>query len=219
MAAAVHMNKEHMSAVVVPVGAFGVKVSELLATDAGLGSVVSRPSLPDAFALRADMVLVVMWRPCPSLCDRADLLSYSSGRPWLPVTMEDDAIHVGPVVFPPEGPCYQCYVRRRAQHDTDPDAVASLAEAFDRAPSWGPAGYLPHMARLAAGVAKSLMHVALGNDSAGSAGIVVTIAHPGAVLARSTVVTCHDCGRCGTGPSRPAGGTSALLRVLDGTLR
>jgi bacteriocin biosynthesis cyclodehydratase domain-containing protein len=216
------MNREPASAVVVPVGAFGAKVSELLTT--GHGGVVSCPSLPDAFALRADMVLVVMWRPWPSLCDQADVLSYSCGRPWLPVTMEDDAIRVGPVVLPPGGPCYRCYVRRRAQHDTHPDAAASLAEAFDRTPSWGPVGYLPHMARLAAGIVKSLMYAALGNDPAGSAGIVVAIAHPSAALVRSTVVACHDCGRCGMGQSRPAGGTGAggtgaLLRVLDGNLR
>ncbi len=213
------MKGEPASAVVVPVGPFGAKVSELLTTGAGLGGVVSRPSLPDAFARPADMVLVVMWRPCPSLCHRADLLSYSCGRPWLPVTAEDDAIRVGPVVLPPEGPCYQCYVRRRAQHDTHPHVAAALTEAFDRIPSWGPAGYLPHMARLTAGAAKSLMQVALGNDSAGSAGVVVTITHPGAALARSTVVACHDCDRCGPGRSRPAGGTGALLRVLDGTGR
>jgi bacteriocin biosynthesis cyclodehydratase domain-containing protein len=217
MAATVHVNRSAACTAVVPVGPFGSRVVEFLGSGARDCVVVPGAAVEEAFRTTADMVLLAMWRPCPSLCARADQMSYATGRPWLPVMADSAAIHVGPLVRPPGAPCYRCCLRRQAQHDSHWDVTVALHDAFERDTRLGPAGYLPHHARLAAGVAADLIDAALAPGAAEADPAVVTISLPDCVPSTTTVVPCHDCARCHKNDTREPGGTEILLRMAVGT--
>lgn len=235
MAAAVRLARAGASIAVVPLGDFGRRVAALLsATGAAHCHIAEDGAVREAFAAETDIVVAALWRPSPALCEQADSLSFARGRPWLPVTMDHPVLHVGPLVVPPAGPCYQCYLRRRAQHDRQHATTRALYAAFDADAGCGPAGFLPQHARLAASVATALIrhcapvragvpHPAPAGRTAGlpqpaAAGTVVSAGLSGHGLTSAPVVPCHDCGRCGPGRERgraPAAG-EALMRLAAG---
>jgi bacteriocin biosynthesis cyclodehydratase domain-containing protein len=184
---------------VIGAGPFGERVAALLAEYDGPTGVGGPGEIEDAFALAPRLVTVAMWRPCPALCETADRLSYRTRRPWLPVVMEHPVVRVGPLIWPPHGPCFSCYRRRREQHDGQYAVTQALLGSYDREPGGGPAGYLPHTARLAAAVAADLAARIdpAAPDDGGAAGEVVTIGLLKQTLHVSQVVACHDCDRCG----------------------
>jgi bacteriocin biosynthesis cyclodehydratase domain-containing protein len=200
----------------VGLGSFGQKVASLLCSAHGGCTLVAEGAVESAFRTAADVVVVAMWRPAPSLCELADKLSFSTGRPWVPVIMEQFEIHAGPAVVPPGGPCYRCFLRRRAQHDMRHHSTAALHAEYDRDASCGPAGYLPQHARMAAGVAKTMLDAALacGGSAPGGgvAGGLVNIRLGDYSVSRDHVVPCHDCERCHA--RDPQASHADLLRLV-----
>jgi bacteriocin biosynthesis cyclodehydratase domain-containing protein len=201
-------------------GPFGERVAQMLG--AGLPDcrlVGAGDDISAAFTGGADAVVVALWRPDQWLCEAADDLSFRYGLPWLPVVMEHPAIRVGPAICPPAGPCYRCYARRRVQHDRKPSATAALRAAYERDPECGPAGYLPHHARLAAAIARDLLERmgagGLSGDAGRTAGEVTTVQLLRGGQRGSRVVACHDCDRCG---GRGPGGHTGRLMELSATL-
>ena len=202
-------------------GHFGERVAQMLG--AGLpGSRQVRAGedeIAAVFAGGPSAVVVALWRPDQRLCEAADDLSLRYRVPWLPVVMEHPAIRVGPAICPPAGPCYRCYTRRRVQHDRNPSASAALRAAYERDPECGPAGYLPHQARLAAAIARDLLvRISAGRqsvDGGRTAGEITTIQLLRGGQRGSRVVACHDCDRCG---GRGAAGRTGWLMKLSATL-
>lgn len=229
MAAAVRLTRAGASVAVVPLGDFGRRVAALLAAASGMDCViVADGAVREAFASETDFVVAALWRPSRALCEQADNLSFVLGRPWLPVSMDHPVMHVGPLVVPPAGPCYQCYARRRAQHDRQNATTTALHAAFDADAECGPAGFLPSQARLAATVAAALIstcepvrgagpHSAPDDRGPGllpqAAGTVASISLSGNSLTTAPVVACHDCRRCAVGCA-PADG-QALMRLVS----
>jgi bacteriocin biosynthesis cyclodehydratase domain-containing protein len=216
VAAAVRLTDRGLAVAVVPVGPFGQRVAQLLSPGYRRCQVVPEGAVSSAFQSAADAVVLAMWRPAPALCALADRLSYSLGRPWVPVVLDQFAIQAGPAVVPPAGPCYQCFQRRRAQHDMRYRSTAALHDQFDRDAACGPAGYLPHHARLAAGLTRTLVTDAVtrarGGNGGPTAGAVVTVGLADYQVSGSHVVPCHDCERC---PTRDqAAGQTALLTLV-----
>ena len=209
MAATVRVTCQPESWAVVPLGPFGARVAELLAAGRPRCAVVPDGAVEAAFDMRADLVIAALWRPSPALCERADALSFALGRRWLPLTMHQRRIHVGPLVVPPRGPCHGCQSRRLAQHDSHYQETQALHEAFDQDAGCGPGGYLPHHARLAAAM---VMHLA-GSGQEPDQGSVVTIGLSDCAITADQVVTCHDCTRCRPG-SAHSPGTGVITQVL-----
>lgn len=213
MASAVRVTRTARSAAVMPTGQFGARVAAIVAAQYQDCAVVPDGAVDEAFSAPARVVVAAMWRPSPALCERADVLSFSAGRAWLPVTLDQFAIHIGPVVVPPAGPCYRCCAWRRAQHDRHHARTAALHEAFDRDRSCGPAGYLPHHARLAGGIAMSLADAVLGPAGGETAvAMQATVSLTDYAVSTSRVLACHDCGRCRAGREPVDGGR--LLRLV-----
>jgi bacteriocin biosynthesis cyclodehydratase domain-containing protein len=180
---------------VLGVGSFGRRVAELLAPHA----------VPvDGFTDDVDVLVAALWRPAPGLC--AELGATAGDRPWLPVVLEHPHLVVGPYVVP-GGACFDCYQRRRRQHEPPDSVTAGLHAAYDADPALGPAGFLPHQARYAAG----LVRVALRDASAGR----ITVAHlVSGSVATHHVVGVHDCTRCGGPvPGRLAAALAPYLLV------
>ncbi|MFW6692180.1 TOMM precursor leader peptide-binding protein [Streptomyces sp. MAR4 CNX-425] len=173
------------------VGGFGERTARLLAAQ-----------LPDAETRgEADLlrgldgspggvVVVAAWRPLPGLTELVDEFAYRTSTSWLPVVMENSVVRVGPLVRPPQGPCFRCYRERRRQHDRQQALTAALHTAYDEHPDRGPGGHLPHHARLAAAVAAGVLQ-------RGRAGEVTVIRLGAWGVDTYHVVPWHDCPRCG----------------------
>jgi bacteriocin biosynthesis cyclodehydratase domain-containing protein len=201
-------------------GAFGQHVVRLLLAGGGRGCRSIAPGeLDRAFRSAADAIVVAMWRPERRLCDQADYLSFLNGRPWLPIVAEHPHLLVGPWVAP-GGPCYRCYRRRRDQHDAQHELTAALHAAFDEHPTLGPVGYLPHHARIAAGLAAMVLRRGLPVLEPGDPSVlgeVSTVNVLTGATATHHVIPCHRCARCrpedrvGT----PGAGLAALITRLS----
>ncbi len=200
------------SLAVLGVGPFGERVARLMLDAHDDAVAVAVADLIHAFAVARDAVVVAVWRTEHRLLEQADLLSRRHGRPWLPICMEHRAIRIGPLVTH-ESPCFRCYQRRREQHDVQPAATAALLSACAANESFGPQGFLPHHARIAAMLGCDMLR-SLDTDAGGiGAGRVATIRLPGDGIRMNGVVGCHDCDRCG-GPPGPVGDLQAALAGL-----
>ena len=153
-----------------------------------------------AFSSEADMVVLVLWRPEPALCEMADALSFRNSLPWLPVIMEHPVIRIGPFVRPRIGPCFRCYATRKAQHDQQPWITAAMRAGYRRDKDCGPRGYLPHQARMAAALALEVLGAGTAfshpRDRSLMQGEVVTVGLVTGGLQANPVIAVHNCDRC-----------------------
>jgi hypothetical protein len=215
MATALRMtDAAHCRVTVAASGAFGRRVAELLLPLSTHGNIVDSSDVAQAFGRATGAVILALWRPDRALCDRVDELAFSCEQPWLPIVMNYPVIRVGPLVCPPTGPCFGCSYRRGIQHDRHDAATTSIHAAYEADPDCGPAGYLPHHARLAAAVTVGMLR-RFGSDIPRHADVVtgqtVTIGLINRNLLVSPVVPCYDCHRCG---ARRSSANSAELAVL-----
>ncbi|MET7673055.1 TOMM precursor leader peptide-binding protein [Micromonospora luteifusca] len=174
------------------VGPFGRRVTGLLAQTTGGTQLPPDGAAETAFAGAPSGVVVALWRPSPALCERVDERAHAIGIPWLPIVLEPSHLRVGPLVLPGAGPCHRCFEERRAQHDPHWPAAEALYAAYDRDPTFGPAGFLPQHARTAAGLAAGVLL-----RPGGMAGRVISVPLRGVSVRRDPVVACHGCARCG----------------------
>lgn len=177
-------------------GPFGERVGEFLTASTGEFRLASTSEIGPAFTAADSDVVLALWRPHHGLCAAADELSFRTGTRWLPVIMEHPVIRVGPMICPPSGPCFGCYVRRRAQHDRKPWATAALEAAYESEVD-GPGGYLPHQARIAAAVAYSMLGRRDLPAPEIAASEITTIRLRLGSLVTNSVLACHGCTRCG----------------------
>lgn len=187
MAAAVRMTEPRpgVTLAIVGAGRFGNQVARLLA-DGFPGSGMHSPSdLRLAFTAESPVVVAAP-RPSWALCDRADQLAYRFGRSWLPAVIEHPVLRVGPLIAPPDGPCFGCYRARRLQHDPDYSASVVIDVACDSGIASPQDGCLPHHARLAAAMAARFLR-------GGPAGMVFSFDLQAARGTMHPVVSCHDC--------------------------
>jgi bacteriocin biosynthesis cyclodehydratase domain-containing protein len=196
MAAAVHVTAAE-PVCVVPVGAFGAAVAELVRSSGRAVTVVADGDVHRAFREPAGLVVMVSWRPCPALCAEADDLAFALGRPWLPVLRNREVIAAGPLVSPPSGPCYRCYARRALQHDRRFDETETLNAAFDSGQAFGPTGFLPQEARVAAGLIATLT-----TKNAASKATRTKFSLVDRSVEVHQVIPCPDCDRCLAGQDR-----------------
>ena len=198
-------------------GEFGSRVASFLA-DIADGSARSIDDLHSAFRSTAPLVVLAVWRPSPRLCEGADQQSFRDGKPWLPVVMDHPVLRVGPLVCPPYAPCFNCFARRHTQHDVEHRATRMLHAEYDRDDQFGPRGYLPQHARVAAGLVAGVLDLwRTANDSGARppVGEVREIRLSDQRLTTWRVVPCHDCRRCvPPGSSGPVGQIHSLVTRL-----
>lgn len=145
-------------------GAFGAAVGRVLAgqvTD--LSAAMPRLTDPGDIAKRfaaagADVIIAVLWRPSPRLCERIEDAAGQAGIAWLPAVLSFPYLSVGPLVRPGHGPCFRCLTRRQVQHSAPELPGDCLLAAYDADPECGPTGHLDCHARIAAGLIGWLLH-------------------------------------------------------------
>ena len=210
-----------MTIAIVSTGAFGNEVASFLQSYANACRVVPEETLDEAFDPDNVLVIAATWRPSPPLGARADELSFERRISWLPVVMEHWRIMIGPLIRPPGGPCYRCFLRRKAQHDSRHSETLAADRAFTEEEWAGPRGHMPYQARIAASLAMRLARLAearspaLNGPEGASASKLLEydlITHD---ISVSSVIRCHDCGRC-TGRAQPA---TAIGEILSGLRR
>jgi bacteriocin biosynthesis cyclodehydratase domain-containing protein len=164
----------------------------------------------------AGVRVVATWRDEPALFDRVARLHTACRAPWLPVVHEYPLIRVGPLVVPGDGPCYRCYLGRRAQHDRGSDSTAALRASAAAAPGHGVTGFTDAQTMIAACLALDLLreHQDKGAESAGRVVFYNVLTR---ALITDTVMGVHGCRECGT-PPHPDDGWRRLAADLDGSL-
>lgn len=194
-------------------GAFGEHVAALLSGNARW-PVIEVNSVIDAFKTDSLAVVIALWRPCPALCEEADVLAFRQQRPWLPVVMDHPHVRVGPMVMPGYGACFACFTARSDQHDDQPDITAALRAAFDRDPGFGPGGHLDYHARLAAALSMVVLGDLSGNWMAAAAAQVITSGVYRSDLRRHPVIARQSCSRCGSPREAVSSTVADLLRGI-----
>ncbi|GIH05758.1 hypothetical protein Rhe02_38250 [Rhizocola hellebori] len=183
-------------------GPFGHRVASLLSPRPAVA-----PEFPDAAFDDVAVVVAALWRPSPALTQRIDDLAWALGKPWLLIEFDHPVVRVGPFLAPPEGPCISCYRARQSQFDENHETTSAICAAFDADPARGSAAFLPHHARIAAGLAE----LALSGQVAGQ---VLTADLLAGSIRTDQVLACHGCPRCGQSDelTRVSAGLHTLFR-------
>ncbi|MCB1497410.1 MAG: TOMM precursor leader peptide-binding protein [Bauldia sp.] len=123
--------------------------------------------------------------------------------PFYPIVLEDEVAHLGPLVIPGEGPCFECLCLRREAAAADPDRErATQGHAFfGRVVS----GYLQPMARVAADIAAiELLKFFSRTLPGGAAGRLIEADLMVPALRTRTVLKVPRCPVCATAASGSA---------------
>ncbi|MGW5124036.1 TOMM precursor leader peptide-binding protein [Streptomyces sp. NPDC004069] len=192
---------------VIATGGFGERVGRVLSGLRPGTELLEVTQLRRAIEKFSGPVVLAAWRPEPALFRRLDSMAHEAGRSWLPVVLETAVVRVGPLVRPAQAPCFRCYERRRSQHDLQAPITALLKHRYDRDPSLGPGGFLPHHARAAAAVAAAYADGAPGTGP----GLVSTVRLREWGVDADRVVPWHGCERCDVG----AADRGALQRLTS----
>jgi bacteriocin biosynthesis cyclodehydratase domain-containing protein len=183
---------------VLAMGAFGKAVAQYLRifhTD-----LVETIVTDDTIALpavwpKSCAVIIASWRPVPHFCELLNELSFTWGRPFMPLILDSTILRIGPVVIPGRGSCWTCWARRHRQHDAWRQERSVLLEHYAGNPTAGPKGYLEPFALIGASRLASIL-VAL-QDSSAPAGRVWQIDVITREITAGMVAGIHDCPKCG----------------------
>jgi bacteriocin biosynthesis cyclodehydratase domain-containing protein len=183
-------------------GEFAYRIAEFLSLSVTADQRMSEQMIADygvrqAFDMTGGPLVLVCSRPEPSMCQLTDRLAFERDRTWLPIIVDHPVLQVGPLVMPPMGPCFTCAYRRRIQHETPHSMTAVISTAYEGDAEWGPSGYLPHHARLAAAVAHGWLAASTGKArSQFPLGRVLSIRMASSSMSVERVVPCYDCQWC-----------------------
>ncbi|MGW4566836.1 TOMM precursor leader peptide-binding protein [Streptomyces sp. NPDC004561] len=193
---------------VLGLGAFGTRVAQLLCEGLSGAYRIGPDDLDGAFARRPAAVVVAAQQPAPEICRSADRAAWQHKVSWLPVVDEDVMVRLGPWVVPGEGPCFDCYLARRIQHDDQSATTAAFWAAYETDPPSGPRGYLPQHARAAAGLAHGML------EEPAPPGTVVMLSTRSTNIDSQRVLRCHGCARCAPETVPGLDRTGALAELL-----
>jgi bacteriocin biosynthesis cyclodehydratase domain-containing protein len=143
--------------------------------------------------------IAVAWRPAPSICSALNKRSHVTGRPFVPVIVDNTALQLGPVVLPNHGACWECWVRRSNQHSPWPAARDALFKYYDANTQAGPPGYLEPLAMVAAARTAAIVEAVDSGSALG--GYTWQMDMITRAVATGTVVGVHGCDQCGLGRS------------------
>jgi bacteriocin biosynthesis cyclodehydratase domain-containing protein len=132
---------------------------------------------------------------------------------WLPIVAQRSQVRVGPRVVPGSAPCHLCYWARSAQHrPTSGAATCDLEDTRDQ--SYEMAGYQPHMATLAAGLALLLRRPKAHQDMNRHDGRFFLIDTNTDAISAQQLIPVHGCPGC-----HSAANSVAAMRKRNEALR
>lgn len=143
----------------------------------------------------AKMLALAAWRPDRKLCVSLDRVAHDTGMPFIPLTIEQNKLRLGPVVVPGRSCCWTCWNRRAQQNFPWQAARHALLEFYENHPESGPEGYLETVAAMAA--AKMAQVLAETEKDRGCPGLVWQLDLITRHVDTYTAIGVHDCPRCG----------------------
>ena len=185
----------------ISVGPFGKAVARHLRT-----MIEFRETTLEAGAMRdrawtkADINVVVAWRPVPRLCAFLDELSFKHGTRFLPLILDGTVMSCGPSVIPGAGSCWHCWNIRCQQHAAWPTERDALLGYYASHPADGPRGFLEPFAMM--GAARINEAVKLFQREQAIPGEIWQIDMLSLDITQTVAVGVNDCPRCGL--QRPA---------------
>jgi bacteriocin biosynthesis cyclodehydratase domain-containing protein len=158
----------------------------------------------------ADFVALALWRRYDRLAEEVGKSCSRAGLAWSSVFQSDHHLFCGPLVVPPEGPCYRCFCRRHLVHHLGADRELAVLRAYDKDYALGVEGFLPPSVGLAA--------AALLNDARSlTRGRLRRIDLLTGELVDTRVSRLHGCELCGGG--EPTNGPQRFVRYLVPAVR
>jgi len=122
--------------------------------DGPFGETVARYLRLAGAATMGAVIVRASWRDVPAEDEALASTALALGVPWLSIVHATPFVRVGPAYLPGRGPCLACYRARLAQHSADPVVRDPLLDAaLECSSELGVAGFPPHVAALAAGLA------------------------------------------------------------------
>lgn len=140
-----------MTVRIVPFGGFGADIARCMASCWPDADIVD--DLTAAFDLSARFVVLALWRPDDDVCIMANTLAATRTQQWATITLDRNSIQVGPFFDPVNGPCFNCHVSRRAQHDRSSHITDAVRNAYSINPAVGTRGHMPYHVRIATALA------------------------------------------------------------------
>lgn len=183
---------------VLSIGAFGQAVAQYLR--AFRTDLVETTVTDDTIALpavwpKSCAVILASWRPVPHLCELLNDLSFTWGRPFIPLVLDSTILRIGPIIIPNHGSCWTCWASRYRQHDAWRQERRVLLEHYASHPAAGPRGYLEPFAMVGASRLASIL--AALKDPSVPAGRIWQIDLITREMITGTVVGVNDCPQCG----------------------
>jgi bacteriocin biosynthesis cyclodehydratase domain-containing protein len=143
----------------------------------------------------AKMLALAAWRSDRKLCASLDRVAHDTGKPFIPLMIEQNKVRLGPVVVPGRSCCWTCWNRRAQQNFPWQAARHALLEFYEAHPESGPEGYLETIAAVAA--AKMAQVLADAEKDQVSPGLVWQLDLITRQVDTYTAIGIHDCPRCG----------------------
>lgn len=178
-------------------GKFGEAIEQHLRRyrdDLLCASTASLSVLPDDLP-SAKALALATWRPDPKLCALLDRIAHRTGSPFLPLTIEQNKVRVGPLVMPGRGCCWACWEWRIQQNFRWRAARHALLKFYETHPESGPEGYLEPVAAMAA--AKMAQVIAEIENDRACPGLVWQLDLITRQMETYKAIGRHDCPRCG----------------------
>lgn len=178
------------------VGPFGVAVAKYLK---GLDNNASETEItgqqiPQNCCTHHINVLAA-WRPVVKLCESLDQTNRQSQRSFIPLVAASGMLQLGPVVVMGSGACWQCWMRRSAQHSLWPKQYLASLEFYSTHPYDGPEGYLEPVAMLSAVKIKQVIDAL--HCSSAKPGYIWQMDVITRHVMEGVVVGVHGCSSCG----------------------
>lgn len=156
------------------------------------------PAVEGETLIDARTYVVASWRPVASICKKLNEISHQRSVPLLPVIVDGKILYIGPVIVPGSGPCWECWIRRKRQHDRYAAMHLAIEDFYVNQPDAGPVGYLEPFAHLAAAHLSDI--IGSLDDKTATAGQVWRMDMITRDLSCNMVTGVHGCRWCGIKP-------------------
>jgi bacteriocin biosynthesis cyclodehydratase domain-containing protein len=160
----------------------------------------------------ARMRVVAAWRPVPELCELLDQACWDNLLPFIPLVLDSGVLRLGPIVVPGKGSCWNCWVRRFAQHAAWPREQKAVLHHYSSEETSGPQGFLEAFACLAAARISDCIDSL--DTSRSIPGSIWEIDLMTRAIMTSKVIGIHGCPRCGLHRAEATRGFAELQQQL-----
>jgi bacteriocin biosynthesis cyclodehydratase domain-containing protein len=171
-------------------GAFGEGVAERLSRHHRTTTQDVTSGTHPSFWPHTNLIVLATDFERPRIAEAVDRAAFAWDIPWFPVLSTANRIQAGPVIIPGSTACYDCFVRRRAQHDLADEAQRAADIKY-------PVAHPAHHVGIAVGLAEQAIDESFGLRPPDAIGATVrSFDQVNGGTSRAPVVAVDRCPRC-----------------------